>query len=391
MGENRKINIIIGADIVPTKSNCELFNKGDIETLVGKKIFGILKNADYTIFNLEVPLVDKINPIYKFGPTLNATRSTINGLKLVNNIFFSLANNHILDQGEEGLKSTINVLKENEIDFAGAGMNLWEASTRFYKKIGDLKLGIYCCAEHEFSIAGEHSAGANPFDPLDSLDSISEMKKESDYLIVLYHGGKEHYRYPSPYLQKVCHRIIEKGADIVVCQHSHCIGCEEIWKDKHIIYGQGNFLFDRSNDEGWRTSLLIKLSLDVENKTKKVLSTIEYIPLVKKGNSVRLAQGSAAENILSKFMSRSNDIKDERKVLELYKKLADEQKLEYLNLLSGKATKLFYRLINKVSGRKFMKIYLRVLYSKKDKIAITNLLECEAHRELLIELLKNDI
>ena len=43
-----------------------------------------------------------------------------------------------------------------------------------------------------------------------------ELKKQCDYVIVLYHGGKEHYRYPSPYLQKVCRKIVDKGADIVV-------------------------------------------------------------------------------------------------------------------------------------------------------------------------------
>ena len=90
-----------------------------------------------------------------------------------------------------------------------------------------LKVGIYVCAEHEFSIATEKLPGANPFDPLWSLDHIQKLKQQCDYVVVLYHGGKEEYRYPSPELQKVCRRISEKGADLVLCQHSNCVGCQE--------------------------------------------------------------------------------------------------------------------------------------------------------------------
>ena len=33
------------------------------------------------------------------------------------------------------------------------------------------------------------------------------------------------------------------GADVVLCQHSHCIGCYEQYEGAHILYGQGNFHF----------------------------------------------------------------------------------------------------------------------------------------------------
>ena len=133
-------------------------------------------------------------------------------------------------------------------------------------------------SEHEFTIASENSAGANSFDPLDSLDQISNLKKEVDYLIILYHGGKEYYRFPTPYLQRVCRKIVDKGANLVVCQHSHCIGAFEDYKNSKIIYGQGNFIFDREdriNKDCSQTSLLIEICLD-----KNIIS-INYYPLRK--------------------------------------------------------------------------------------------------------------
>ena len=56
------MSIIIGADIVPISSNKELFEKAQTDELLGEELFNILKQADYRIFNLEVPLTDELNP-----------------------------------------------------------------------------------------------------------------------------------------------------------------------------------------------------------------------------------------------------------------------------------------------------------------------------------------
>lgn len=195
---------IIGADLVPTESNISLFARADVETLIGDDIKKLLNSADFTMFNLEVPLTDLSTPIKKCGPNLIAPTKTIAGLKAINPHFFTLANNHILDQGEQGLKSTIALLDKYGIAYAGAGKDLASAAKPYIFELDGKKIGVYCCAEHEFTIATETTPGANPFDPLNSLDHVIELKGKCDYVIVLYHGGKEHYRYPSPYLQKVC-------------------------------------------------------------------------------------------------------------------------------------------------------------------------------------------
>ena len=68
----------------------------------------MFENADYRIFNLEIPLTDKESPISKCGPNLIAQISSINGYKAAGVDLFTLANNHVLDQGKVGLKNTIN-------------------------------------------------------------------------------------------------------------------------------------------------------------------------------------------------------------------------------------------------------------------------------------------
>ena len=210
------MSIVIGADIVPSLSNSDLFTKGDVDTLIGRDLVQILNEADYRVLNLETPLVDVVSPIDKCGPSLRADCSTVNAIKKMGVSLLTMANNHVMDQGVRGLTSTIEVLKENGISYFGVGENLKNVLKFHVVNINGKKIGFYACVEHEFSVADEHSPGANPFDPLESFGHVESLREQCDFLIVLYHGGKEYYQYPSPMLQKVCRKFIEKGADLVV-------------------------------------------------------------------------------------------------------------------------------------------------------------------------------
>lgn len=377
------MRILIGADLVPTKSNIQLFNDGDAKALVGDDLLDLLKSADYRIFNLEVPLTDVESPIDKNGPALIAPTSAIEGYKALSVDCLTVANNHIMDQGADGFKSTVKMLDENGICRVGGGENLAEAAKPFIVDKGGKKIGIYACAEHEFSIAGENTPGANPFDPLESLDHIAALKALCDYVIVLHHGGKEHYRYPSPQLQRVCRKMVEKGADLVVCQHSHCVGCEEKYQNGTIVYGQGNFLFDHSKSEYWQTSLLLQLDDDFN---------VSYIPLKKQENTVRLADGDEAKKIMDGFWERSEEIKDSGAVAARYSELSDRM-LEYyiFSIGSVNSKSFFFRALNKLTGRRFSKWVLKRKFGNKRLLEMKNHIECEAHRELLLSAINRKI
>lgn len=370
------MSIIIGADLVPTESNYDLFSNGSAEKLVGTELLEKLNKANYRIFNLEIPLTDKKTPINKCGPALIAPTKTVNGYKALGVDLLTLSNNHIMDQGEEGFNSTVEALNKAGIAYVGAGDNIESAQKPYIFDFSGKKVGVYACAEHEFSIADEKTSGANPFDALESLDHIAELKKESDFVIVLYHGGKEHYRYPSPYLQKVCRKIAEKGADLVVCQHSHCIGCYEEYNDSTIVYGQGNFLFDHQNNEFWQTSLLIAINEDFK---------VSYIPLEKNGNSVKLAGSEKGKEILSDFKKRSEEIKESGVIEKKYGEFAEKMQQNYLLAFSGiNRTGFMFRILNKLTGGKYQKQMLEKKYTSTKKLVIENFVECEAHRELLL-------
>lgn len=371
------MRIIIAGDLVPTKQNIDLFYNGNIEELMGSELQSIWETADIRIFNLEVPLVDKERPIDKYGPNLIAPTSTIKGINALNPSLISLANNHILDQDVEGLNVTRDILNNLNIPFVGIGDNLSEASKPYIIKDGGLKIGVYACAEHEFTIATENKPGANPFGPLESLDHIYSLKKECDYVIVLYHGGKEHYRYPSPYLQKVSRKIVEKGADLVVCQHSHCIGCYEEYKDATIVYGQGNFIFNKYDNEFWNNSLLVGVT--IEDTVK-----VDYIPIVTTEIGIRLAQKDEAQEILEGFYERSREILEQDIIEEKYYEFSKDNIDNYLRHFLG-----FGKWKSRID-RKILKGYLlNKKINKEYLLAIENFTECEAHRELLLRGIKS--
>lgn len=366
------IEIIIGADLVPTASNLTLFASGDAAELLGSELLDVFDQADFRIFNLEVPLTDDPAPISKPGGNLIAPTSVVNGLKMIKADLLCLANNHILDQGEPGLSSTLRTLEGNGIGYVGAGSDLIEAARPFILDWDGIRIGIYACAEHEFSIATEVRAGANPFDPLESLDHIAKLKETCKHVIVLYHGGKEHYRYPSPALQKSCRKLVEKGAGLVVCQHSHCIGAFEEWQGGTIIYGQGNFLFDRLDVEFRRTSLLIRAKL-TENDV-----IVQYIPIVKHGNGVRLADPQQSSAILESFLQRSRQILQPGFIQAEYERFAAEMINYYLTSFAGDG--LMFRIMNKLCGHDLA----RRSHSSLSLARVLNYVRCEAHRELLM-------
>ena len=371
------MNILIGADIVPTKTNEDFFIKSD-KSLIGDELYSILETADYRIFNLEVPLVGSQKPIKKNGPNLIAKPETINGYSMIKTDLLTLANNHILDQDEQGLASTIEILNANNIKHVGAGKNLEEASKPFVLNIDNKKVGVYACCEHEFSIASNCRPGANPFDPFESLDHVFSLKKVCDFVIVLYHGGKEHYRYPSPCLQKTCRKLIDKGADLVVCQHSHCVGCEENYRNGKIVYGQGNFIFDLMNNDFWQTGLLIKIGDEFK---------IDYIPIVKNGQFVRLADIATSKSILDAFYQRSKSIMDEGFVYSKYREFALKNVGNYLVSIQGRRT-FFGKAMNKLTSGAYYRHKTKSIYNLEKLTEVENIINCEAHRELFLEGIK---
>lgn len=300
------MKLLIGSDLVPVQQNEHLFAAGDVDALFGG-VVNLVKNADRLIVNLECALTDSDGAIKKFGPNLKATPKAVNALVKLGVTDVALSNNHVFDFGIKGLEDTMAALDGAGLPYMGIGENDTASRAIYTLNCDGKAVGIINVCEHEYSYALPNRIGANPFDPYITMQDIRLAKSLCDIVIVLYHGGKEYSRYPSPRLYNLAHEMVLCGADVVITQHSHCVGCYEQYEGGHIIYGQGNFNFPpydgKEKPEGWYTSLLVELDID-----KGI--DISFYPLVATDMGCDLATGDAAREIMSGFIKRNKELAD---------------------------------------------------------------------------------
>lgn len=258
------VNLLIAGDFCPNDRVARLIEQEEYSDILGE-IKPIIAQMDYSLINLECPIVEcPIKPKEKQGPNLKASQLAVKLIKYVNFKCVTLANNHFLDYGDEGVSHTLNILRYEHLDFVGGGEDLSRASGILYKDINGKKIAFINCCEHEFSIATEHSAGANPLNPIQQYYAIVEAKNKADYVIIVVHGGHEYFQLPSPRMQEIYRFFVDIGADAVINHHQHCYSGYEVYKEKPIFYGLGNFCFDKNTQRNsiWNEGYLVKLVLD---------------------------------------------------------------------------------------------------------------------------------
>ena len=298
---------LLFGDFCPKRPDvAELFVKGDIETLFGDSL-SLFENKDFIAVNLECALTDSETPITKHGPNLKTPVGSENTLKKLGVTLAGLSNNHVFDFGVPGALETMKTLEKAGSAHTGFGMN-YEDSRKDYvfEKNGE-KLAVIAVCEHEYSYAKPDKMGSRPFDELDTIEDIRRAKANADRVVVMYHGGKELCRYPSPRLMRVCRAMVRAGADVVLCQHTHCISCYENYEGGHILYGQGNshFLWPSPKE-------ILKHGLAVEYDT--VTSEISFVPLYAPITAdeygISLAKGEERDEIMKGFAARSASLLD---------------------------------------------------------------------------------
>lgn len=348
-------------------------------------LFGGVKDVmflyDYRVVNFEFPIVGgNAAPIQKCGPALKGQPESVAALKEVGINVCTLANNHVLDQGAQCLLDTKKYLEDAGIKTVGAGANKKEASESLILDNKGETAAIINCCEHEFSIASERTAGANPLNVVAQYRSIIKSKKQVDYVIVIVHGGIEHYQYPTRRMKDTYRFFIDAGADAVINHHQHCYCGYEIYNGKPIMYGLGNFLFDwdGKRDSIWNEGAMVGLNLKKDGK-----SDFEIYPYKQCNESpcVRLMTVDEKRNFAAKSEEINKIIQDDLLLSSIFDKHVDEKKKEYQLLVEPYDTRLTKGLFNRgllpsrISKAKLTKLY--------------NYIYCESHEGVLLSVLKD--
>ena len=346
---------------------------------ISDEIRDVFSQSDYNIVNLEAPVTESTSKILKTGPHLKSDKkSTIDILKNLNINLCTLANNHVLDYGEQGVLDTLNFCKENNIQTVGAGKNKEEAAKVFYLDSDVGKVAIINIAENEWASATEITAGANGMDLIDDIKTIQEAKSQSDFVFVIVHGGHEYYNLPSPRMQKQYRFYIDNGADLVVGHHTHCISGTEIYKDKHIYYSLGNFLFTKfSKYEGWYNGIVLEVEISKAGilKTKEIFveqSGNYQLSLIEKGELIK---------ITNRFNEYSNIILDQEELTSNWNDYIIEK---------SKLYDIYWSPLSFIKNKWLKKIATKVQFignNKKGKTLYLNLMRCESHCDVSKEVL----
>ena len=156
------IRIHIAGDFTAENRTSKLLDGGRFSDLLSD-IEPIIKSADFSVVNLESPVVEGDSPkLEKNGPNLKCSAKAVDALKWCGFQMATLANNHIYDYGEEGLLQTVETLTSRGLDYVGVGKTPKDASTISCKQIKNKTVAFINACEHEFSIVTDIHSGANP-------------------------------------------------------------------------------------------------------------------------------------------------------------------------------------------------------------------------------------
>ena len=371
--------ILVAGDFCPRGRINGMIEHGDYHKIFGQ-VKPVIEQCDFNIVNFECPVrTTEGGGIKKAGPSLKCSAKAVDALKYAGFKCATLANNHFYDQGDEGVYETIKALNNAGIAFVGGGKNLEEAGKSLFQKVKDKTFAIINCCEHEFSIATETTGGSNPLNPISQYYAIKEAKDKADYVIVIVHGGIEHFQYPTQRMVDTYRFFVDSGADAVINHHQHCFSGGEVWHGKPIFYGLGNFCFDwqEKSSQLWVEGYMVKLFFED--------GEVDYqlIPYIQNGTE---------PGVLFKDQDEYKEWKNRYDAISNVIVKKEELEGTYNELLA-KTERIYSANLTPYTSRFAISLYMRhllpMLMSKRKLMTLLNMLMCESHYDRMIRMLLN--
>jgi len=207
---------------------------------------------------------------------------------------YTLANNHVLDWGYEGLREMLDALRRAGLQSAGAGRDRREAAAPAILIVGSARrVLVFAFGSPSAGIplawgAAENRAGVNLLPDFSTAtvrriaSAIGEYRRRGDVVVVSVHwGGNWGHEVPAEQRRFAWQLIDRAGVDIVHGHSSHHVKAIEIYQKRLILYGCGDFLTDYEGICGYepfRGDLALMYFATVESSSGSLVN-LEMIPL----------------------------------------------------------------------------------------------------------------
>lgn len=243
------LQIILTGDILLDRGVRRVINQHGVDHLFSDGIDSIFRSAQVVVGNLECPATKITSPVQKLY-IFRGEPEWLDVLKVHGITHLNLANNHAIDQGREGLLDTRHNIEQAGIIPIGAGQNMAEASEpvllaespRKVWMVASLRLAL----ENFAYLPDKPCVSQEPMDSL--LNRVHRLRRadSTSIIIVSLHWGGEHTLQPVNSQRWTARQLIQAGADVLVCHHTHTLQTIEDFRDHKIYYSVGNFIFDQS-------------------------------------------------------------------------------------------------------------------------------------------------
>src|SRR6267143_1972623 len=213
-------------------------DRGPIDLFDGVAPF--LRSGDVVFGNLETPLCDPPvgGSLFRAHPGLAPVLAAA-GFNVL-----SLANNHILEYGPDGLRQCARLVSASGIAVLGAGDSQESARrpvimTHHGLRVGLLGFGRTLQVQKDPSGPGFVEWGEDL-----AVRSVRELRSSADIIVVSIHIGYMWIDYPSPAFKRAADRLLDAGAHVVLMHHAHVLQGYLADHGRLAIYNLGNFIAD---------------------------------------------------------------------------------------------------------------------------------------------------
>ena len=205
----------------------------------------LLRSADIALGNLECPLSARGEPIDKRF-LFRAHPRNLAALSWAGVDVVSLANNHLLDFGEEAMRDTLEGLKDSEILYVGAGLSEEEAHRPAIVEVKGVKVAFLAYAAIRWKGSPEVPMKTRvAFAEIDRVrEDVRGAKEQADLVVVIMHLGTEYQLQPDAEQLAVSQAAVEAGATLVIGHHPHLVQETTPYLGGFIAYSLGDFIFD---------------------------------------------------------------------------------------------------------------------------------------------------